>query len=293
MQKNLIVLQVALLVFSIQGQHNDQVCVKALGGCFQNSQQVVEYNKYSLLQYDWAMDSLRHYAFNGHERIIDIGCGDGKITAAIAQQIPKGTIIGLDLSPAMLQFAVKNHAAENRHLFFVRGDATEIPFYQQFDIAVSFCCLHWVRDQKKALESIQHCLIPGGKIFLVIPGKSTNNISYFAELLISTDTWRSYFTDFVSPRIYYDAQEYTQLLQEVGFTHVAINEVDTTTTFDNQEDLTRWVCAISPHVNFLPENMQTTFLAALIDLILQHNPVAQDGTITLDAIKLEVTSNKP
>ena len=47
-------------------------------------------------------------ALKGNERVFDIGCGDGKVTAEIAKQLPNGSVLGIDKSEEMIRFAQEN-----------------------------------------------------------------------------------------------------------------------------------------------------------------------------------------
>ena len=54
-----------------------------------------DYHQHSSQQQKWARDILDRLALAGHEQILDIGCGDGKITAEVARCVPNGFVVGL------------------------------------------------------------------------------------------------------------------------------------------------------------------------------------------------------
>jgi ubiquinone/menaquinone biosynthesis C-methylase UbiE len=101
------------------------------------------------------------------ERVLDISCDDGRITAEIARRLGSGSVLGIDPSTHMIDFA-KAHFAEPEYpnLAFAVGDATALPFRGEFDLVVSFNALHWVRDQNAALRGIREALKPTGRAFL-------------------------------------------------------------------------------------------------------------------------------
>ena len=66
-----------------------------------------DYATNSKVQHAWARELIAKLKLQGNERILDVGCGDGKITAEIAQAIPKGETVGVDASPQMIEFAEK------------------------------------------------------------------------------------------------------------------------------------------------------------------------------------------
>src|SRR6185295_10322256 len=64
-----------------------------------------DYHRHSGLQKAMAEEQLSLLTFGGDERVLDVGCGDGKITAAIAARVPHGSVLGVDPSRDMVAFA--------------------------------------------------------------------------------------------------------------------------------------------------------------------------------------------
>ncbi len=67
--------------------------------------QASDYAKQSTLQQVMAEEQLARLVLKGDERILDVGCGDGKITAEIAAKVPHGSVLGTDPSRDMIAFA--------------------------------------------------------------------------------------------------------------------------------------------------------------------------------------------
>jgi trans-aconitate 2-methyltransferase len=102
-----------------------------------------DYEKSSSAQYRWAMDLVSQLDLNGDERVLDMGCGDGKITARLASRVPKGKVLGIDLSRDMVDFAGGRYPRKTySNLAFQWGDANKLDFNEEFDLVVSFACLH-------------------------------------------------------------------------------------------------------------------------------------------------------
>jgi trans-aconitate methyltransferase len=66
-----------------------------------------DYAANSASQQAWARELIARLKFRGGERILDVGCGDGKVTAEIARAVPQGVATGIDASPEMIAFARK------------------------------------------------------------------------------------------------------------------------------------------------------------------------------------------
>src|SRR5438105_9185649 len=119
-----------------------------------------EYFRRSSVQEAMAQEVLARLDLKGWERVLDVGCGDGKITAEIASRIPRGSVVGVDPSRDMISFAQSHFGPATRPtLRFEVADARCLPFQDEFDLVVSFNALHWIPDEDAALSSIHSALI--------------------------------------------------------------------------------------------------------------------------------------
>ena len=91
------------------------------------------------------------------ERILDLGCGTGHLTAEIAES--GADVVGMDNSAEMLERA----RAEHPGVEFVRGDATDFSFAEPFDAVFTNAALHWVDDPDGTFASAAGALRPGGR----------------------------------------------------------------------------------------------------------------------------------
>src|SRR5262249_59171567 len=125
-----------------------------------------EYNRRSAMRKWLADKSLSGLDLRGSERVLDVGCGDGKITAEIAERLPSGSVVGVDPSAAMIEFAREHFVVDHGNLAFVVGDATRLSYRDAFDLVVSFNALHWIPDQAAALRCIREAMRPTGRSHL-------------------------------------------------------------------------------------------------------------------------------
>src|SRR5271165_6529514 len=122
-----------------------------------------EYERISALQHTMAEEVLTLLDLKGNERILDIGCGNGKSTSEIAARVPQGSVVGVDASANMVAFASSEYAVSHPNLRFQVADARHLGFGPEFDLVVSFNALHWVPEQELALRSIRSALKPEGR----------------------------------------------------------------------------------------------------------------------------------
>src|SRR5262249_12224499 len=109
------------------------------------------------------------------ERILDVGCGTGHLTAQIAQS--GASVVGLDNSPEMLTAA----RAAYPGLEFVQADARQFTFAEPFDAVFSNAALHWVREPQRVIRCIREALKPGGRFVAELGGKG--NVQTIAHAL--------------------------------------------------------------------------------------------------------------
>jgi trans-aconitate 2-methyltransferase len=124
------------------------------------------------VQQTWARELIARLNLRGEESILDVGCGDGKVTAEIARAWPDGFVVGTDASPQMIAFAKKTFPAKKfPNLKFQVMDARKLKFSCQFDFIFSNAALHWVDDHEKILRGAAVVLKSGGRLVVSCGGK--------------------------------------------------------------------------------------------------------------------------
>lgn len=115
-----------------------------------------QYARYSASQYAWTLELIAKLNLQGNETVLDIGCGDGKVTAAIAEQLPKGAVIGIDSSAAMIDLARRRCSdCPNRRLEFKHVDVRELDGCDRFDVVFSNAALHWIKRHQPMLRRLE------------------------------------------------------------------------------------------------------------------------------------------
>jgi len=89
------------------------------------------------------------------QRILDLGCGDGVLTACLVEK--GASVLGVDSSPEMIADAIA------RGLEASVMDATALSFHEEFDAVFSNAVLHWIRDHEAVLAGVHQALKPGGR----------------------------------------------------------------------------------------------------------------------------------
>jgi len=104
-----------------------------------------KYEKNSQMQFKIGMHAIDLLNPRGNEKVLDIGCGTGKLGLQIARKLDSGTIIGVDPDPSMIAFAreaIDRNNATNYSV--IQANATQLEFQEEFDAVFSNIVIHWI-----------------------------------------------------------------------------------------------------------------------------------------------------
>ena len=152
------------------------------------------YSSNSSAQKDWGLALLAKLHLKGNEKVLDVGCGDGKLSAEIAKNLPEGSVLGIDLSEAMIAFA-RNHYPPEKfpNLAFIQRGANELTFDSEFDRVFSNAAFHWMKDHGHILKNLRKSLKPGGTLLAQAGGRgNAAEIFKIVDLMIENKKWRIY-----------------------------------------------------------------------------------------------------
>ncbi len=237
-----------------------------------------------------AYEGMDGFYFNERDQVLDVGCGDGKITAFISHKVPEGMAVGLDISEKMVAEAASQF--EGKNILFLQGNAESIPFENCFDKVVSFSTLHWVLDQKKALQSMKRSLKQGGTMLLVLPEKSPNNLGVLGEKIAHSKRWSHYFPTFKQERIYYTPQEYIDILNAAGLEVVSMRTFQGIAHYKDRDGLIKWITPLINFIGHLPQHLQVEFIEELANQMLLINPPDYEGTIAIHFNTMQAIAKK-
>jgi trans-aconitate 2-methyltransferase len=250
-----------------------------------------EYAKNSNSQKASAEDFMQHVKFNGKEIILDVGCGDGKITAAMAQAVPQGSVIGVDISASMIQ-AAKSAFTNQKNLSFFVEDAAKINFDRKFDLITSFTVMQWVLEQSQALQCFERALKPGGKLWIQMPTGLPTAMQQALEKTISAKHWKGYFAHFTAPWRFYEPEEYRALLVKTRLIPARLDVATKHEYFPSRAVFHGFLKQWFPYLRPLPAEQKDAFLNDLLDQYLKILPVDQDGRVSFIVERLEVEATK-
>lgn len=254
-----------------------------------------DYSKNSSAQQEWANELISKLNLEGNESILDIGCGDGKITFEIANRLHEGKIVGVDSSKEMIHLATKSfQSGRCSNLSFKHCDARNLPFNNEFDIVFSNAALHWVKDHRPIIQGISDSLKPNGRVLLQMGGKgNAQSILTILETMIAEKQWNDYFSDFEFPYGFHDPQSYQSWLMGSGLNLIRAELIPKDMTYDDPNGLAGWIRTTwLPYTDRVPAQRKTEFINQLVDKYIEANPLDSNGIVHVDMVRLEVEAMK-
>ena len=209
------------------------------------------------------------------ERILDLGCGSGQLTAAIAAH--GASVIGLDSSQEMLEAA----RAQYPELEFRLGDAADFSLAAPVDAVFSNAVLHWVKNADGAAACIARALIPGGRLVAEFGGHG-NVRSVIAAV-------RSVLGPVEHPWFYPTIGEYATLLERHGLETRQAWLIDRPTLVEGEDGMEDWLRVFAGHfvADLDPQSKTEVFRAIATRLRAAHY---RNGVWTIDYRRLRIVA---
>jgi ubiquinone/menaquinone biosynthesis C-methylase UbiE len=216
----------------------------------------------------WGKRVLSRLHLRGDEVVLDAGCGTGRLTAELLEALPRGRVVGVDLSQNMLGSAREHLAAQfGERVSLVACDLLYLPFDHAFDAIVSTAAFHWVLDQDKLFANLRRALVRegwleaqcGGGPNLVKLRKRVNELAASAK-------FASFFVDFCEPWLFQDAEGAAESLRRAGFVDIKTSMEAAPTILDGASQYSEFVrnIILRRHLENIPsEDLRAAFMSDL------------------------------
>lgn len=164
------------------------------------------------------------------DRVLDLGCGTGGRTRSVAELVPQGSIVGIDLSPMMIAHAQEGAArAGLANVEFIAGDVQVFPFDEHaFDIAVSSFGSMFYADPVAAFANVRRSLRPGARLALLTWRPLADNqwlVAFRSAMALGRDLPTPSSTA-PGPFGQADPDHVRRVLSEAGFSDIALDPLD-------------------------------------------------------------------
>jgi trans-aconitate methyltransferase len=254
-----------------------------------------DYAKHSQGQERWAKELLGLVSLLPHDQVLDVGCGDGRITAEIAGLVPQGRVVGADRSEEMIAFAARRFPrAQYPNLSFQVADASSLPFDEEFDVIFSNAALHWIREHKPVLAGLSKALKPGGRCVLQMGGKGNGSgVIQAFDFSIREAPWRLSHRSFEFPYGFHAPREYREWMQEADLVPDSVELIEKDMVHESSEVFKGWLrTAWLPYVERVRAESRGEFLETVTRRYLAENPADEQGRVHVQMVRLQVLAHK-
>jgi trans-aconitate 2-methyltransferase len=203
----------------------------------------------------WGASVVDRLPLEGNERVLDAGCGTGRVTAVLAERLPNGRVIALDGSRSMIEQARDRLATFGDRIEYVVADlGSPLPIHRPIDAILSTATFHWVPDHDALFRNLAAVLRPRGRLVAQCGGVG-NIASIQAVLATIGDGWLG--------DVHFETPEATaRRLEAAGFVDVDCWLSDEPTTFEPGEPFETYLrtVVLGSHVARLPESERAVFV---------------------------------
>jgi trans-aconitate 2-methyltransferase len=198
----------------------------------------------------------------GDERVLDAGCGSGRVTEIVLERLPRGSAIALDASPSMIEEARARLSRFGERVEYLVADlAGPLAIERRVDAILSTATFHWVADHDALFRNLAAVLRPGGQLVAQCGG--AGNIATLTEVLRHTgDGWTGPWT-FATP------EETRRRLEAAGFDRIETWLHDEPVALQGGEELDTYLETIMlrAHLDRLPPADRPQFVRAVADAL--------------------------
>jgi len=254
-----------------------------------------DYVRHSSGQARWAEELLAKLDLRPDEQVLDIGCGDGRITAKMAQQVPGGQVVGMDVSASMIEHARQAHpASDYPNLSFEVADAAELTFKSRFTLVFSNAALHWVRDHSRVLRGISQALQEGGRCLLQMGGQGngTDVIAAFEKALLDLG-WTASMNHRQPLYSFHAPEPYRAWLAAAGLEAMRIELLTKDMVHADRAAFIGWLrVAWHPYTALVEPAVREDLIETTATHYLQAHPADAAGQVHVAMVRLEVEAYK-
>jgi trans-aconitate 2-methyltransferase len=232
------------------------------------------YDRIAAPQARWGSSVVERLALRGDERVLDAGCGSGRVTQRLLDRLPNGRVVALDASSAMLDEARRRLAGHADRVEYIRADLTApLPVNPPVDAILSTATFHWVLDHDALFRHLAAVVVAGGPLVAQCGGRGNiAGVEAIIEALGESTRDVHFFAG---------AEETETRLVAAGFRDVHCWLEDAPTTFASRPEFETFLATVilRPYLARRAPEERASFVRTVADRI---------GRLELDYVRLNI-----
>jgi trans-aconitate 2-methyltransferase len=236
------------------------------------------YDRVAGPQTRWGSVVLDRLPLAGDERVLDAGCGSGRVTELLAARLPRGRIVAIDGSAAMIEAARERLDAFGDRVEFIVADlARPLPIKGHVDAILSTATFHWILDHDALFANLAAVVRQGGRLVAQCGG--VGNIATVQHALATIgDGW-------LGPVNFATPMATVRRLDAAGFVDIECWLTDEPTRFEPGEPFETFLrtVVLGPHLDRLPPGEHAAFV---------HEVASRMPEPLIDYVRLNIVARR-
>ncbi len=240
------------------------------------------YRRVAVPHEEWARSVLDRLELAGDERVLDAGCGSGRVTEMLIERLPGGSVVAVDGSPSMVEEVRAVLRPQDEAML---ADLAELRLEEPVDVVFSSAVFHWVLDHEALFRGLRRAMRPGGRLAAQCGGAGNiASLKRSSEEVAGREPYAAHFEGFGRPWNYAAAEETEARLGAAGFAEARCWLQPWDVTPPEPAEFVRTVC-LGPHMDRLPEELRGPFVADVLAL--------EDEPLVLGYVRLNIDATLP
>jgi trans-aconitate 2-methyltransferase len=172
-------------------------------------------------------------------RVVDLGCGSGRLTRLLHAHLRARETVGIDQSPKMIAAAGRDASVPG--LRFDVGSIEDFNANGEYDLIASNSALQWVPDHDQLIPRLTKALRAGGQLVFQVPAMHTHPSHTVAAELAAEDPFRSALAGWRLEMAVLEPDEYATILDKCGFSHPHVRLTVYPHALSAPEDVVDWM----------------------------------------------------
>ena len=223
----------------------------------------------------WGRAVVDRLELRGDERVLDAGCGTGRVTAMLRERLPEGEIVALDGSASMIEVA-RDRLGDDGVTYLVADLQRPLPIDPPVDAVLSTATFHWIPDHDALFANLAAVMRPGAQLAAQCGGRG--NIASVEAAL------RDMGESFEGRKHFAGPEETRERLERTGFADIETWLQDEPTPLDSN-DLEPYLAtvALGDHVDGMSHDERRAFA---------HEVAIRLPTSAIDYVRLNITARR-